>query len=416
MSRRAWLYVLVTISLGAGLFLHNWASFLTSELLPTHLWPVFFILTFVMAMMQMFRTEAATHEIYHPNLMFAFAGVLLLPQALFGLMVVISHALEWAKERLRGTQYLKAWYLQPFNVCMHILVGGITYFVYGALANLLKEQSGLGSLLVMLVSAGVYMFLNHVFVGAALVLARQTPWRESGILEIESLAIDFAMLAMGITAAVMMQENIWLILPAMAPLYLIFRALAVPNLKRQASTDPKTGLWNTEHFRKVLETELNRAHRFNRPLVVVMSDLDLLRNINNVYGHLTGDVVLTGVASILKQNLREFDTVARFGGEEFSILMPETTTEQAYPRIEAIRQQIEQTIFTAPLTNHKIRATMSFGITSLVPSDRSTIDLIHRADMAVYTAKIKGRNQTFLDDQTQTSNISLEERMRVQLP
>jgi diguanylate cyclase (GGDEF)-like protein len=296
---------------------------------------------------------------------------------------------------------------------MHVLVGWTTYQLFNLLIGLSIQPSGLLYLLATMGAALAYLTLNHLTVGGALMIARQISWRDSGIFERESLSIDLAMLMMGIMVAILVEASLWLIAPALAPLYLIYRALTIPKLKRQASSDPKTGLWNAEYFRKTLETELYRAQRFSRPLVVVMADLDLLRNINNVYGHLAGDAVLTGVATVLKANLREFDTVARFGGEEFSILMPETTVEQAYPRIEAIRRQIEDTSFIAPLTNHKIRATMSFGITGLAEDDKTTIDIVHRADLAVYAAKIRGRNQTCRSDYPADSSISLEERIRV---
>lgn len=413
MSRRAWAYVWIIILLGLGVYLYTWGLFTDRPSLQADILPRFLVLTVLMTAAQMFRTEAATHEIYHPNLMFALAGVLTLPPHLFGSMILISHLIEWGKERTIRSEYLKAWYLQPFNISMHILVGWVTYLVHFKLIGLQANPSGLLYLIAALVATLVYMLLNHACVAMALVIARRVPWRDSGILEKESLLIDLAMLAMGITVAKMVEVSLWLILPAMAPLYPIYRALAVPNLQRQASSDSKTGLWNAEYFRKTLEAELNRALRFNRPLVVVMADLDLLRNINNVYGHLAGDTVLTGVAEILKENLRDFDTVARFGGEEFSILMPETTIEQAYPRIEAVRRQIEMTTFIAPKTNHKIHATMSFGITGLGADDKTTIDVVHRADLAVYAAKIRGRNQTCLANYPEGSSISLEERIGV---
>lgn len=310
-----------------------------------------------------------------------------------------------------GSKYLKHWYLQPFNISMHILAGGVTYVLIDFLQRYLTADEGLGFVLAALFSAAVYLLLNHAIVGAALVLARGMTWRTSGILEREALGIDFAMLAMGISLYALINVNIWLILPAIGPLYLIYNALAIPSLKRQASTDPKTGLWNAEYFRQTLETEMARGLRFGRPLVVIMADIDLLRNINNVFGHLGGDAVLVGIAAILKRNLRDFDTIARFGGEEFAILMPEITPDLAFERIEVVRRQIEQAVFTAPITNHKIKATMSFGITGLVATDRTTIDLIHRADLSVYAAKIHGRNQTCLSDYPMVAQISIEERI-----
>ena len=137
-----------------------------------------------------------------------------------------------------------------------------------------------------------------------------------------------------------------------------------------------------------------RANRFNRPLTVVLGDLDLLRNINNNYGHLAGDVVLCGIAEILQKKFRDYDIAVRFGGEEFAILLPETTTEQAFPRVEVIRETIESTSFIVSTSVTPIKVTISFGIAERNGYSQSPTDIIHNADVALYSAKMGGRNET----------------------
>jgi len=356
---------------------------------------VFIILTGLATIAQLFKSEAPSHQAYHPALILVFAGLLLLDPFLFAVLIVISHLVEWIKERLTTqSQHLQAWYIQPFNIGMHIIIG---FCVRSVFSSINPDPSTLTTdvaLIAALGSALTYVLLNHLMVGLAIALARNISLKESGIFNYKNLTTDFVMFSTGYVIAILYQVNPWLILPALTPLYLIYRALAVPQLLQKANTDPKTTLWNAEYFLEALEMELQRANRFRHPLSVVMADLDLLRNINNAYGHLGGDAVLIGVAQILKKNFREFDILSRFGGEEFAMLLPETTPDQAYEHIETIRAIIETAIFTAPTTEAPIKATMSFGIAGINGANISAKEIIHCADIAVYHSKLKGRNRT----------------------
>src|SRR5579884_1847321 len=118
------------------------------------------------------------------------------------------------------------------------------------------------------------------------------------------------------------------------------RRMRGPQLQAEARVDPKTGLYNARYFATALAAEIARASRFERPMSLIMADLDLLRDINNSYGHLAGDAVLKGIAEIFRAELRHYDVPARFGGEEFSILLPETPPQQAFEIAERIRRSV----------------------------------------------------------------------------
>ena len=147
------------------------------------------------------------------------------------------------------------------------------------------------------------------------------------------------------------------ILLLFGPLYLIYSTLRMPALERKTEIDAKTGIFNARYFNENLEQEMARAGRFNRPLSIIMADMDLLRQVNNTYGHLAGDVVLQGIANILQQGARDYDIVARFGGEEFAVLLPETSLNKAFTVAEELRQTIEASSFSVSTSVDPIKVT-----------------------------------------------------------
>ena len=126
---------------------------------------------------------------------------------------------------------------------------------------------------------------------------------------------------------------------------------------------------------------------------IIMADLDLLRDINNSYGHLAGDAVLKGIADVFRKQLRHYDVPARFGGEEFAILLPETPPEQALEIAERIRRAVADRRFEVETSSEPIRATISLGVAGFPKDGTDPNELIHQADLAVYRAKLQGRNR-----------------------
>jgi diguanylate cyclase (GGDEF)-like protein len=390
-QRGAWIYIGFIYLVGGAIII---ASLPTTQIANQN-WLLFFIILTFITVTQMLRVEAPSHQLYHPAYIFIMMGALLLDPFLFNLVVIVSHLAEWIKERSIKSKHLQDWYIQPFNIAMHILLGASVRLIYSTVNPNSSDYTSLAAILGALLGAVVYVLLNHLIVGLVISLARRVSFKESGILNFDSLAIDFSMLMLGYASAVLISLNLWLIVPELSTLYLIYRALSVPQLIQQANIDPKTGLWNAEYFNKTLELEINRAMRHERPLTVVMADIDLLRNINNTYGHIAGDAVLVGIADIFRASFREYDVVARFGGEEFAIMIPETTSQIAIERIESIRQKIEAAEFRSPVNQQqRIRATMSFGISELNGGVKNVKELLHCADVAVYASKLNGRNQS----------------------
>ena len=157
-----------------------------------------------------------------------------------------------------------------------------------------------------------------------------------------------------------------------------------------AITDPLTGLFNRRRFEAVIESEFGRAKRYNTPLSCLMLDIDHFKCINDTYGHRTGDQVLKETAGVIKRCIREVDTAARWGGEEFIVLLPETKKENA----AAFASRLMAAISDLQVPCIKKQITISVGIASIPdPSIETGEKLINVSDLAMYEAKGKGRNR-----------------------
>jgi len=306
-------------------------------------------------------------------------------------LCVIQHIPEWLRVRY-------PWYIQLFNISNYSLNA---YAAWGAAWLILQVGGiapGTAQALAAAAAAVTFVVSNHALLAAMLKLARGHSVRTSGLFSISSLSTDIAVACCGITLIGLWTGNRLLPLATLATLLLIQRSLAVPALEQETRLDPKTGLFNAAHFQSELAEELERSRRFDRPLAIVLCDLDLLRNINNEYGHVAGDIVLLGIAEILQEEVRSYDLAARFGGEEFAVLLPETSLDDAAEIAERIRTKLANTRFTLPGRTRPIRATISCGVAGYPAHDLDAVALVERADAALYASKSGGRNQVTIAD------------------
>ena len=159
------------------------------------------------------------------------------------------------------------------------------------------------------------------------------------------------------------------------------------QLERLANTDRLTGQWNRLKFEEVAHNEIKRAERYGFPLSLIFLDIDRFKWINDQYGHAVGDGVLSAVAHLIKAHLRDSDSLCRWGGEEFTILMPHTTLEQAMTMAEKLRLLLAAEPLAGP-----IGVTASFGVAQWQPG-QSLRGLVQYADQLLYRAKALGRNR-----------------------
>ncbi len=158
----------------------------------------------------------------------------------------------------------------------------------------------------------------------------------------------------------------------------------------KAHTDSLTSLWNYGYFQYRLDEELSKAQSANLPLSLMMIDIDDFKKFNDSHGHLQGDSALRQISDALKENCRKIDILCRYGGEEFSLILPSNRKREAARLAERIRKS---------LANKEIlqnKFTVSIGISSFPKDSSDKINLIDKADQALYAAKRKGKNQVVL--------------------
>ena len=383
LPRNARFYFIAVAIIAAGVTLP-----FIGRLQTTDQWPAFLILASAAATARLFVVRTPADQAYHTDIVFLIPAALILPPELLVLVAVVQMVPEWLKMRYR-------WYLQTFNILDYSLSAMAAWFVGRVL---ILEHSGIGNDALRLSLAGlaacvVFVAVNHILLAVMLRLARGFTFRDTGLFDPEYLATDLVLAALGVAVYAFWQSNPWLVPFALTPLFLIHRSLSVPALQAEARVDPKTGLFNARHFAAALAEEIGRARRFERPMSLIMADLDLLRDINNTYGHLAGDAVLKGIAEVFRAQLRHYDVPARFGGEEFSILLPETPPEQALEIAERIRRAVAERTFDVETSSDPIRATVSIGVAGFPKDGTDANELIHQADLAVYRAKLQGRNR-----------------------
>ena len=167
------------------------------------------------------------------------------------------------------------------------------------------------------------------------------------------------------------------------------------TLRVHAMHDPLTGLYNRAAIMDSLSEELDRATREEKPVAVMLSDVDHFKRVNDTYGHPAGDAVLRSVAGCLQSSLRSYDKVGRYGGEEFLMVLPNCNEPNAVAVGNRIRCAVEAK--TVEVGTQTIRVTASLGVVVSCTSNRAKIDaLIQAADTALYRAKAEGRNRVEL--------------------
>lgn len=252
-----------------------------------------------------------------------------------------------------------------------------------------------GPIVVAVVCSAMFTVLNTALIGIAVHAADPDGrWRDV-LWDREKLLLDTVELCLGVTVAILSGHNLALLLLILPPVVLLQRSLLHAQLKAAARMDAKTGLLNAAAWQREADTEIVRARRTGETLALVIVDIDHFKRVNDSYGHLVGDQVLVSVAATLRNQLRDYDVVGRFGGEEFVILLPRADIAEARRVAERLRTRVGRMAVAADDTT-MITVTISAGVAIMNMHGDDLIELLAAADLALYQAKELGRDRICL--------------------
>ncbi len=349
-------------------------------------WPVFGAVLAGGALAQVFATHTSANQVFHTGLAFSIAAALVLPPELVVVVCVLQHVPEWLRQRY-------PWFIQGFNIANVVLSGLAAWSVRAAFARQgvhVTAAAATAEVVAASVAAVTFVLVNHALLARMLRLARGHDLSASGLFTLDGLIQDGVVAAVGVALGFMLLHSWALAVVVALPLVLIQRALALPTLREQALSDHKTGLLNSRGIDQPARSEFARARRLGHPLSVLLCDIDDLRDINNRLGHLQGDAALSVVAAAFRAELRAYDLCARFGGDEFLVVLPETDEEEAVTVAERIQAWLAEN--PLPTSEGPLAVGVSIGLGTLEDDDPEIGTTLARADAAMYEEKRSGRS------------------------
>lgn len=383
-------YGLTMLAAGATGFLAGiwWDGAGPQALAGPALWPtaVAFAALHAAARLHPVRTPGNQGH-YGYNTALEVLAMVLLPLRMAAVMHVLSMAI----------QLVAYWWQKRRFTCAPIGNCGVNVAAtaYGQLVHLgvhhLVPAPELASLISLPVIAA-FLAAQYLMAAIWMSLALGVPLTRVELLHRDSLLADAIMaLAGGLAARLYILDPAALVM-TLVPIGLLYRVLHTVQQARLARIDAKTGLYNYRHLDEALAEQVRRAQQSGAPLSLVFADMDYLRDVNNTYGHLAGDRALLAIAGVLKRLARPQDVAARFGGEEFVLLLPGMGREEAVQVAERLRRDVAALVVPAD-DGTTFQVTVSAGVASL-PADAGSVEsLIRAADEAVYQAKRLGRNR-----------------------
>ncbi|MEJ3654244.1 GGDEF domain-containing protein [Actinomycetes bacterium KLBMP 9759] len=344
------------------------------------------------------RRRTAETSYFDLSSVWTFAAALLLPPLLASAVIIIVYAHLWQR----------VWRPAKVPLYRHVYTTA-TVVLAATAANAAVERAGglpadptdMAGVLGVCAAVLIYVGVNTVLVAAAIALSSTDGVSVRDLVgRLDDNALEIATLCMGALAAVALQATPGLIVMALPPILVLHRAVLVRQLEEEASTDAKTGLLNAAAWQAQAARAVRRVQRGTGSAAVLILDLDHFKHVNDDYGHLAGDDVLSAVASALQSVVRDQDVVGRFGGEEFVVLLPDLPSGSAgraelakvAERLRATVARLDVTVDTADGALTITGLSISIG-GATVPVDGTALDQVLKvADASLYAAKRAGRN------------------------
>ena len=323
-----------------------------------------------------------------------FAGVLVLPMPLNVALIVLVYSHYWSRNPA---------------VPLHRRIFGMAALVVSTQATMgvLMLIGGPGHLLgglptVVVVAVIVAALLVYTGVDVALIAARVAIYRTPGITvrrvfgDPANHMLEISNLFYGAMVAFALSYSPALVVLSLPPVLVLHRSVLLKQVQEKARKDSKTGLFNSEGWHERADRERSRALRANEGFGLLMVDLDHFKKVNDTYGHVAGDAVLKAVADAISGEVRDYDSVGRFGGEEFVVLLPGMTEADGVGVAERIRHAVTQLAVEAPVEGRTTvirNLSASIGVSTFPSAGDDIEPLLLAADAALYEAKNTGRNR-----------------------
>lgn len=345
---------------------------------------------------RLFQVDGSSHM--DMVAVWAFPGALVLPRGLAALLVVFLYVLLWTRS-WKSVDGIKLHRITYTGAVAILICAAVATAVAGTDATGELGSSAAVVVGTMLLAAVTYRVVNAALISPVIFLSRGASKPSNLFGSVSDNVVEFATLALGAMSALALVRVPWFAVMILPALFLLQYHALLRDLVQAATMDAKTELLNAAAWRQLAQRELSRAAPQQTPTAVLVIDMDRFKHINDTYGHLAGDTVLRSVADVLADELRGYDAVGRFGGEEFVALLPGADADDALAVAERLRRRVESSDVVVEGRNapgsQRVHVTASVGVaaTAATPSaDVDLVDILRAADDALYAAKHGGRN------------------------